>query len=1523
MNANNHDPSSSRDRRPSFSDLLRPGDGLGSDLFRAFADTIPALISYIDVERRYQFINEKYENWFGVDRDQTLGKSISEVLGREAQEKVEPYLKRVFSGEEMQFEAHIHYPKAGWKWVQSHYIPDFAKDGTVRGFFALVVDITARKELEARSREQFEELENIYASVPVGLAVIDRDLRYVRVNEWLAQINGLPAREHVGKTIREVVPAIADQAERALRKVLETGEPLRDVILEGETAAQPSVPRAWSEIWTPVKNESGEMLAVSVVVEDVTERRWAEELLNEQNRLLEMIAAGRPLAEVLNEITAVVGKLEPRTRAAILITNADRTEFVGACAANIPDTYTIPLVGVKIEQVPIGTCCKAVYCGEPVTSTDVATDDRWTDTWRELCLAHGIAACHSEPIFGEDERPLGTLVLGFDTPREPDARALRIAAFGSHVAGIAIDRSRAEQALAASENKYRVLFDSMDEGYCIIEVIFDDDGRPVDYLFVEVNSAFERQAGMSDVVGRRMLEFVPAIERHWLDNYGSVARTGTPIRFANEYKGLNKWFDVYAFRPEGWEGTRIAVLFTDITERKRAEGEIASAAARDEYRIHLADTIRGIPDPEDVKKEAARLLGERLGVNRALYAEVQGDDWILVKGFESGVEPMPDGAYSAQDFGYWVMETYRRGERIVFRDTQNDPRLAPGEREAHVSASILGAVGVPLVKAGELVAVLAVHTASPRDWSEDEIALVDETAERTWDAVERVRAESALRSAHNTFRQLVDDSPFGIYVVDADFKLARVSSGAQKVFENVRPLLGRDFAEVMRVVWEEPFASEAVEIFRHTLETGKTYHSPRTIETRGDIGEIESYDWKLERITMPDGRYGVVCHFYDLSERIRFETALVESEQRFRNMADNAPVMVWVTEPDGTCSFLSQTWYAFTGQTPETGLGFGWLDAVHPEDRERSAQFFESANRKGEAFRVEYRLRRKDGEYRWAIDSAQPRVAANGEFLGFIGSVIDITERRRAEEALRETEQRFRSTFEQAAVGIAHVSLDGRWTMVNERLCEITGYSRGELLGRTFQEITHPDDLNADLGNLNRLLAGEIERYTMNKRYVRKDGEHVWVDLTVSLIRKLDGAPKYFISVVEDITTRKQAEEALRENETRHRLALEAGGMGTWTMPLDGRRGWADERTLALFDVPADQWKGDISALHSRRFAEDVEANSQTATDGEGRTTWRSEFRVRHRDGSIKWIAGIARVEFGSDGAPRLMRGIYFDITERKQAEEELRRHRETLEETVRERTAELAAAVSELQYENRQRKIVEEERQKLLARLVAAQEEERRRIAQDLHDQLGQQLTALNMKLDLALRSAAADDGPGHLSDARAMLRRIDDDVDALAWELRPAMLDDDGFIPALRRYVEDWSGRYHVPAEFWADDGVSSPGFLSSEAETNLYRITQEALNNIAKYADATGVEVLLKRRGDAVVLLIQDDGAGFDVAEFGRTKLKTMGLVGMRERAGLVGGTFQIESAPGEGTTVYVQVPLAPAEEDSAGLMQTAGS
>lgn len=178
------------------------------------------------------------------------------------------------------------------------------------------------------------------------------------------------------------------------------------------------------------------------------------------------------------------------------------------------------------------------------------------------------------------------------------------------------------------------------------------------------------------------------------------------------------------------------------------------------------------------------------------------------------------------------------------------------------------------------------------------------------DITEHKNAQDALGAAHRTFRQLVERSPFGVYAVDGDFRLVLVSEGAQKVFENVRPLIGRDFAEVLRVIWPEPFASEAIATFRHTLTSGEPYHAPSTVERRADTNITESYDWKIERITMPDGRYGVVCHFYDLSERqaqeAKIQHLMSEVNHRAKNMLSLVQAVAKQTASVGREDFLDR-----------------------------------------------------------------------------------------------------------------------------------------------------------------------------------------------------------------------------------------------------------------------------------------------------------------------------------------------------------------------------------------------------------------------------------------------------------------------------------------------------------------------------------------------------------------------------------------------------------------------------------------
>jgi len=272
---------------------------------------------------------------------------------------------------------------------------------------------------------------------------------------------------------------------------------------------------------------------------------------------------------------------------------------------------------------------------------------------------------------------------------------------------------------------------------------------------------------------------------------------------------------------------------------------------------------------------------------------------------------------------------------------------------------------------------------------------------------ERPNHHDSFRATHSLFQHLVDHSPFGVFIVDADFALRQVSAGAQRVFASVQPLLGRDFAEVLRCVWPEPFASEAIGHFRHTLDTGEAYHAPSTVERRRDSGEVESYDWKVERLLLPDGRFGVVCHFYDLSERQRYEAALRESEEEFRAMFTESSVGKAQGDLDGRLLRVNAALCALTGYAEIELIGQKLLDITHPDDRERcAAGLVEFIRGNEQSFPLEKRLIRRDGSIVWVHMVVNRIRDAAGRAQRIVAIVQDITERKRAEDVLREADRR-------------------------------------------------------------------------------------------------------------------------------------------------------------------------------------------------------------------------------------------------------------------------------------------------------------------------------------------------------------------------------------------------------------------------------------------------------------------------------------------------------------------------------------
>lgn len=269
------------------------------------------------------------------------------------------------------------------------------------------------------------------------------------------------------------------------------------------------------------------------------------------------------------------------------------------------------------------------------------------------------------------------------------------------------------------------------------------------------------------------------------------------------------------------------------------------------------------------------------------------------------------------------------------------------------------------------------------------------------DITERKEADETLRRSHETFLKLVENSPFGLYVIDSQFRLAVVSAGAQPAFRNVRPLIGHDFAGAMRIIWPEPFATEAVARFRHTLATGEPYIAPSLTHERHDIGTVESYEWQIQRITLPDGQYGVVCHYYESTALRQSQEALRRSEVQLTLVSDSVPALI--SYVDGECRYqmCNRAYTEWFGLPREEILGREMREVLGAEAWKAIGPHIHSAL-SGETADFETEAQYARGGTRWIHAIYTPHRDERGQVIGVVIMVSDITSRKQAEEALRQ-----------------------------------------------------------------------------------------------------------------------------------------------------------------------------------------------------------------------------------------------------------------------------------------------------------------------------------------------------------------------------------------------------------------------------------------------------------------------------------------------------------------------------------------
>jgi len=1014
-----------------------------SDTLESISDGFFAL----DRDWRFTYVNSQAARWLNRLPADLIGNNVWEEFPESAGSLFEQEFRRCAAEQvTVNFES-FYEPLNSWYAVRAYPIAS--------GLAVYFQDVTQQKadrvtftKQAQLVQQQLAEIEAIYASAPIGLCFIDTQLRFVRINSRLAEINGIPAAAHIGKTLREILPEQADDLDPLYRQVIETKVPLAQIEVSGTNSAQPGIDRAWLLSLYPLKAEDYRVLGVNVTVHEIT------------------------------------------------------------------------------------------------------------------------------------------------------------------------DRKQAEEALRRSQERYRTLFESLDEGFCVIEMLFDDNDKPIDYRFLEVNPAFEKQTGLVEAAGKTARELIPELEDFWFEIYGKVALTGEPVRFEHGSEAINRWFEVSAFRTPEPQSRQVAILFQDISDRKQSENLLLQQS--EQMRLFVKHSPVGVAMFDSQMRYmlvsdrwlASYGLGAQNILGRShydIFPEVC-DRWkqIHQRCLAGAVEMCPEDPFpradGSIDWVRWEIHPWRTnsgeiGGIMIFSEVITDRKnaeLALTEAKQQVT-NIIESITDAFIAIDAQWRYTYVNSAAERllgrsrndllgrsIWelflaeSESNSMLYQEfhrvvneqvsvkfeefspslqmyvevsaypAAEGLtayWsDISDRKRTEEELRQKNAILNLINESAPTPIFVKDREGRIiyanpatlealgktadqvigrrdrdlypiaelgAIVSANDQRIMESGQTEVVEESPDGIRTFlgMKAPYRNEAGEVIgligicnditnRKLAEVAlqeQTKLLQVIIDSIGDglilanqqgefvlfnqaavgifgqlTNEKSHQEWSStyglfladQKTLFPDnelplaraikGEYVndvevfvrrensedrwvsisgypvidtsneiqggvVVCR--DITERKQSESALLESEARFRNMANNAPFMVWVTDSTGYCNFLSESWYEFTGQTQETGLGFGWVNAVHPEDREQAKNTFLTANERQEPFRVEYRVGRKDGRYSWAIDAAAPRLSESGQFEGYIGSVIDITERKQVEierDMVLQLEQTARAEAERA-----------------------------------------------------------------------------------------------------------------------------------------------------------------------------------------------------------------------------------------------------------------------------------------------------------------------------------------------------------------------------------------------------------------------------------------------------------------------------------------------------------------------------
>ncbi|PKP02452.1 MAG: hypothetical protein CVU11_11760, partial [Bacteroidetes bacterium HGW-Bacteroidetes-6] len=1124
------------------------------------------LIFVKDIQGRYELVNKKWEATTGLNRLQVLGQIDSEVFPEGEGDRFRENDQLVFDTKSVVDVEEILGSGDSARYFQSLKFPLFDANGNMNLMCGMSRDITERRKMQQELKISEEKFKNIYYNTPAGLYRTAVDGKVVDVNPALLKMLGYSDLEHLQS--KSVFDIYVDLEEK------------KRFDLQMESKGKFTGISQWyrsdgSIIWleeqaTAIKDENGVILYYDGSVINVTENKHA------QDKLLDSELKYRTLFEGAGDAIMIM-----RGNCFIDCNAAAENMFVLSRDKIIKSTPVL-LSPEKQRNGEASDVLAAKYTSMAINNS------RYVFEWLHKRADDSVfdAEVSLQLVEIQGEKLLQAIVRDVT------------------------ERKQLLESVSISEERYRLLFENITQGFALHEIICDENGLPIDYSFLSVNPAYEKLTGLKseNVIGKTVKQVIPELEAFWIETYGKVALTGEPVCFENYSAGLGKHFEVSAFSPG--EG-RFAVVFSDITDRIVAHEELQKSEER--YRLianNTADTIT-ILDFE------FNYLYSSPSVFRLLGYSVE--EILTMKTTQI---MHPDSIEIMMNLMHEEMENEISGKA--------DPGRSRTVvlKEFHKNGSVLWVESTASFirnEKGEPMQLLAISR----------------------DVTERIKAEELLQKAKEEFKAIFENNSAGIAIIHPDSSIVMVNNAYLEIS-------GYSREEVVGESWTKHIHPDDLD--RLIEYNNNRLENPTDISDKYELsfcrrnGEVRCV---LMSVAVIPSSKMVVASFSDITERKNAEKAMIESEERYRAIFNNSVEGIYQTTPDGQYRTINSSFAEMFGyDSPEDMISCVsdirtqlYLD---PSDRDR---FVEELNKFDGIVRdFETQMKRKDGSSFWVSINGRLMFSDNQESSYIEGTCINITERKLAEETVRLSAEKWQATFNSITDIITVISKEHVFLEINQAGCDALGMTHDEIIGKKCHELVH--GTLHPIGNCPcvaciNIEAGGVSQIFENGRYFQ---------LTAWPIFDGNNELYAFSHSVKDITDQKLAEIALAASEDKFRNLAESSPFAIMIY----------QNTKWVYSNPAgEQISGySLSELQQMYFWEFVHPDDMKMVKERGllresgnQTENSYEFRIVAKNGEMKWVylTGTS-INYQDKNAALIS---IADVSERKMAEEELRESRQ------------------------------------------------------------------------------------------------------------------------------------------------------------------------------------------------------------------------------------------------------------------------